>query len=112
MKKWKMCFAIMAVTGTFSLCADPTAPSPQVGGSVQTGGCSMLTTDEQAFAAQLSDPANRAMFCSEFTAEQRQQAMGMMTGSMTADQAVQQVMQKGSTRSSPARRSGGCPAKQ
>jgi uncharacterized membrane protein len=80
--------------------------------------CSKMSADEQNFASQMSDMNNKSMFCSQFTPQQRQQAMQMMgqpdaSGNMmSADQAVQQVMQS-STPSTQrrTRAGGGCPVK-
>jgi hypothetical protein len=82
--------------------------------------CSKLTADEQNFANQMNDMNNKTMFCTQFTPQQRQQAMQMMgqtdaSGNMmTADQAVKQVMQNsGATPMTQqrGRSSGGCPMK-
>jgi hypothetical protein len=86
----------------------------------QMADCTKLTADEQNFANQLMDMNNRNMFCTQFTPQQRRQAMQMMgqqdaSGNMmNADQSVQQVMQSGGM--SPMnqqrnRSSGGCPVK-
>lgn len=79
--------------------------------------CSQMSADEQDFANQLMDMKNRSMFCSQFTAQQRQQAMQMMgqtdaSGNvMNADQAVQQVMQMSPPTQMRPRSGGGCPVK-
>jgi hypothetical protein len=81
--------------------------------------CSKLTVDEQSFANQLNDMNNKSMFCTQFTLQQRQQAMQMMgqtdaSGNiMTADQAVIQTMQNsGMSPTSPSKaRPSGCPVK-
>lgn len=82
--------------------------------------CTKLTADEQNFANQLNDMNNRSMFCTQFTLQQRQQAMQMMgqtdaSGNMmTADQAVMQTMQVNGMSPMPSSRgraSGGCPVK-
>jgi hypothetical protein len=85
----------------------------------QTPDCSKLTSDEQNFANQLMDMNNKSMFCTQFTPQQRQQAMQMMgqpnaSGNMmTADQAVQQVQMGGMNPASTKGKSssGGCPVK-
>lgn len=77
--------------------------------------CSKLSVEEQHFANQLADRNNRSIFCLQFTPQQRQQAMQMMEqanasggDTMSADQAVQQVI-----RTSPSQRKqgGACPMK-
>jgi hypothetical protein len=81
--------------------------------------CSKMSTAEQSFAGQLTDVNNKAMFCSQFTPQQRQQAM-QMSGQMDAsgnrinpDQAVQQVMASASIPATQprVRSGGGCPVK-
>lgn len=77
--------------------------------------CSQLSADEQKFSSKLTD-SNKMMFCSQFTSEQRVQAM-QITGQpdvngkiISADQAVQQVGQARATQ--PKKRAGGgCPVK-
>ncbi len=60
--------------------------------------CSQLSMEEQQFAAKLNEK-NQALFCGQFTAEQRADAMKMMGMAdemghpITADQAVEKVAQ-------------------
>ena len=77
-----------------------------------------LSPEEQKFANQLTNSDNIAMFCNQFTPEQRHQAMQLKgqrdeAGNiLTADRAVQQVA--GNTlppNKSPRRSGGGCPVK-
>lgn len=83
--------------------------------AVPAADCSQMSADEQDFSTQLSD-TNKSLFCSQFTPQQRMQAM-QMTGqpdslgnTMTADQSVQKVMQMGGIQ--PKKRTGGgCPVK-
>ncbi len=72
---------------------------------MQNMGCSNLSADEQNFASQLTDP-NRKIFCGQFTADQRKEAMAAACSGKTncgtdrkagkmilsPDDAVQQVM--------------------
>ena len=87
----------------------------------QMADCTQLMADEQNFANQLTDMNNRNMFCTQFTPQQRRQAM-QMTGQqdasgnmMSADQSVQQVMQSGGTAPTmnpqKGKATGGCPVK-
>jgi hypothetical protein len=82
--------------------------------------CNKLSADEQNFAYQIMDPNNKSMFCTQFTAQQRQQAMQMMgktdaSGNMmTADMAVKQVMQTNGmvpAAGGQSKSTGGCPVK-
>lgn len=82
--------------------------------------CTTLSADEQNFAYQINDMNNKMMFCTQFTPQQRQQAMQMMgqtdaSGNMmTADEACKQVMQNSgmTPMAKPkGRSSGGCPVK-
>ena len=80
--------------------------------------CSKMSPSEKSFAGQLTDMNNKTMFCSQFTPQQRQQAMTMMGqtdtygNAMNADQAVQKVMQSGQTApAQPKRPAGACPVK-
>jgi|HubBroStandDraft_4_1064222.scaffolds.fasta_scaffold146576_3 hypothetical protein len=79
--------------------------------------CAQLTPTEQNFANQINDVNSKMMFCTQFTQQQRRQAMQMMgtTGAsgnmMTADEAVQQVMQNNGGMPQRSRSSGGCPVK-
>jgi hypothetical protein len=115
MKKWIVNFSLLAVAASAPLFSDA-APAP----SQTTPQCSQLTADEMSFSNHLTDMGNKAVFCSQFTPAQRQQAMQMMgqnnpaDNSMSADQAVQQVMQSGNPTTAPAkpRGAGGCPVKQ
>ena len=60
--------------------------------------CNALSMDEQDFAGQIMDSHNQKMFCSQFTSQQRGEAMRMLGTSdasgnkMSADAAVKQVM--------------------
>lgn len=88
---------------------------------MQPPDCSQLTPAEQNFANQLKNINNKSIFCSQFTPQQRKKAMQMMGtanasnmsgGMMTADQAVEQVMQSSNMRpgsGSQGRSTGGCP---
>jgi hypothetical protein len=77
--------------------------------------CSQLNPDEQDFANQITDTNNKSTFCSQFTPQQRKQAMQMMNqpdaqgNMMNADQSVQQVMINSGQRRT--RTGGGCPVK-
>ena len=82
--------------------------------------CTKLTADEQNFAYQIMDMNNKSMFCTQFTSQQRSQAMQMMGKTdaagniMTADMAVKQVMQNNGMKPMPqqqGRSPGGCPVK-
>ncbi len=84
-----------------------------------SAGCSRMSVAEQNFSTQLQNSDNQSMFCSQFTPQQRQQAMQMRGqkdnygNTMNADDAVQQVMQMNSipyTQRKP-RSGGGCPVK-
>lgn len=76
--------------------------------------CSQFSKAEQNFAAQMNDIKNKKMFCSQFTPEQRQQAMRIAAeldtrgNRMSADQAVQSVNARASQKP---RSNGGCPVK-
>jgi hypothetical protein len=77
-----------------------------------------LSPEEQKFANQLTDSNNISMFCTQFTPEQRKQAMQLKgqqdeAGNiLTADLAVQQVAGNTLPPSKRSRRSwGGCPVK-
>lgn len=101
----------------FAECTDEVAANTQ-GKTTQVPSCTQLTPKEQNFASQIVDQNNKKVFCSQFTASQRRQAMqrmGQPDGSgnrMTADEAIEEVM--ASTGSPPASnakpRAGGCPA--
>lgn len=93
--------------GLLLLAACKSAPAPQAQAPTTQqmqqmmqppANCSNLTPDEQNFSYQLTNPNNQSMFCSQFTPDQRMQAMQMagqpMAGgnTMSPDQAVQQVM--------------------
>jgi hypothetical protein len=87
---------------------------------MQPADCSNMSADEQSFANQLMDSNNKMLFCSQFTPQQRQQAMQMngaknaSGNAMNADDAVQQVMQTSSTSPmAPAkgRTGGACPVR-
>jgi hypothetical protein len=118
MKKLILCLTTFAAAGS-SLFAAPASQSGQTMQSQQgqAADCSQMSVDEQNFAAQLTDMNNKMMFCSQFTAQQRQMAMQMMgqtdaAGNMiTADQAVMQVMGMGAS-TTQTRSGGGCPVKQ
>ncbi len=82
--------------------------------------CTKMSADEQNFANQIMDMNNKMMFCSQFTPQQRRQAMQMMgqtdaSGNMmTADQAVKQTMQNNGMTPMTQQRNrsnGGCPVK-
>jgi hypothetical protein len=82
--------------------------------------CTKLSADEQNFAYQIMDMNNKSMFCTQFTSQQRQQAMQMMgqtdaSGNMmTADMAVKKVMKNNGMAPMPqqqGRSTGGCPVK-
>ena len=82
--------------------------------------CTKMSADEQNFANQMMDMNNKMMFCSQFTPQQRRQAMQMMgqtdaSGNMmTADQAVKQTMQNNGMTPMTQQRNkstGGCPVK-
>lgn len=111
MKKTVCFFSACIITASSLFAATNNNISQKKGnvpvGQAQQGGqmksqapdCSKLTPEEQNFSYQLMNANNKMMFCNQFTSEQRQDAMQMMgqtTSSgamMTADQAVQQVMQ-------------------
>jgi hypothetical protein len=121
MKKCVLCLGCLVVTVGSPLFAASTsnggykAPSSMM----QAPDCSQLTQDEQNFAAKIMDMNNKKMFCSQFSPQQRQQAMRMngqmdTSGNMMGpDQAVQKAM--GATPKSviPSTQqkssSGGCP---
>lgn len=96
--------ALTLTSGTVLFAAQPksgqTMQSMQ-GQNGQAPDCSQLSPDEQNFAAQLMDMTNKRMFCTQFTSQQRQQAMQMMGqpdasgNTMSADQAVTNVMGMG-----------------
>lgn len=95
--------------------SDKTAQQAQQQTMAPASNCSQLSADEQKFSSQLND-GNKMMFCSQFTSQQRVQAMQMagqpdVNGNMiSSDQAVQQVGQMGVTQ--PKKRAGGgCPVK-
>ncbi len=134
MKKFAYCLGALAATAGLQLFAAPasangaTGQQPANGASqqgqmmMQTPNCNQLTPAEQNFAAQIMDMNNKTMFCTQFTAQQRQQAMQMMGqtdssgNKMNADQAVQQVMGSGSmstpaTQQKPRTSGGACPVK-
>ncbi len=134
MKKFAFCVSALALAAGSQLFAAPASANGATGqqpasGSAQQGqmmmqspNCSQLTQTEQNFAAQIMDMNNRTMFCTQFTAQQRQQAMQMMGqpdssgNTMNADQAVQQVMGSGSmpspaTQPRPRTSGGACPVK-
>jgi hypothetical protein len=133
MKKATFFLSALVITASSSLFAASKNTSQKGSGKPQLGqmqgqqgqmmnqsDCTNLTPEEQNFANQVNDMNKRTMFCTQFTPQQRQQAMQMMgqtdaSGNMiTADQAVTQVMQSGGM--SPmsqqrGRSSGGCPVK-
>jgi hypothetical protein len=139
MKKTAFFLSVLIIASSSFLFAESTSVNQRGSGKAQLGqmqgqqgqqmngqqmlnepDCTKLTPDEQNFAYQINDMNNKMMFCTQFTAQQRQQAM-QMTGQsdasgniMTADQAVQQVMQtNGMTPMTQqrGRSSGGCPMK-
>ncbi len=134
MKKTVFFLSVLAIAASSSLFGASISANQKGSGKAQLGqmqgqqdqgrmtqpDCTQLTPDEQNFANQVNDMNNKMMFCTQFTSQQRQQAMQMMgqmdaTGNMmTADQAVKQVMQNnGMTPMSQqkSRSSGGCPVK-
>lgn len=91
----------------------PQAPSPDLTQPPQVTTCDELSLEEQQFAAQLS-VSNKALFCSIFDEEQRQEAMDLVKGTaaanppLSADNAVSQVAQQyGLSPTSPAGTCGG-----
>ena len=73
--------------------------TPSMGMPPAGPNCTALTPNEQVFAGQIMEMDNKMMFCSQFTPQQRQMAMQMVGkpdaagNKMSADGAVQQVMQ-------------------
>ena len=124
MKKHILFLSMLGISASslFAAAANSNGSNPQEGQEkmlAQAADCSTMSIAEQSFANQLNDMNNRTAFCTQFTPQQRQQAMqmnGQLDSSgnmMSADQAVQQVMQMNST---PAmqqgkRTGGGCPVK-
>ena len=120
-----MVFSLNVLFAFTALSAAAPAPpplrstSPSQGQTPINPECGKLTQSEQNFSSQIMDMNNRTMFCSQFTMQQRQQAMQLMgqpdsSGNiMNADQAVQEVMGSGTTApmTQPKMRSpsGGCP---
>jgi len=84
-----MLVAILATLAGASLQAADVTGTMQKG--IDQPECSMLSSDEQAFAAKLTD-ANRKAFCAKFTSAQRSAAMMSVNATMTPDQAVQKVI--------------------
>jgi len=85
----------------------------------QSSDCARLREEEQYFATQIMDANNKSMFCSQFTAEQRQRAMQMLgqldsSGTkMNADQAVMRVRSMSSPGAKTQTRTGGaCPVRE
>jgi hypothetical protein len=83
---------------------------------MMSGNCENMTMEEKNFANQLN-ASNKTMFCNQFSAAQRKNAMQMMgtTGAngmkMSADMAVEQTA-KGMTPGATAPKSaGGCPVR-
>lgn len=125
MKKYVFFSGAIALSITFQAVGAeknyPQQPNGNMAQQQQLGpgtDCSKLTVAEQSFANQLTDMNNRSLFCSQFNVQQRQQAMNLqnqpdaMGNTMSADQAVQQVMQMGAPSSAQPRRSGrACPVK-
>lgn len=108
----KLFMACFLICCGMALNADPM-------GMNQTGMCDSLTVNEQDFANRLS-AANQGMFCRQFNAEQRRNAMSMastpdMNGNMMApDQAVDQVARNNNLSPLPAQsqaKAKGCPVK-
>ena len=126
MKKYVLFLSMLGISANSLFAAavnsngsNPVKHEEQAKMLAQAADCSTMSVDEQNFANQLNDMNNRTAFCTQFTSQQRQQAMqmnGQLDSSgnmMNADQAVQQVMQMNST---PAmqqgkRTGGGCPVK-
>lgn len=97
-KKYILAISVLGLCGSLmSLNAD-TGTSAGMTGQANAQNC-MFTSEEQAFAAQLSD-ANKATFCG-MTREKRADCMQMMQttdaygNKMTADQAVQSISGSG-----------------
>lgn len=73
----------------------PTGPAPA---APSGSGCAQLSPEEATFAGQLADMNLKNAFCTQLTADQRRQVMGLMaqpdaSGKMlTADQAMQKFM--------------------
>jgi hypothetical protein len=131
MKKATFFLSVLLLVASASLFAATAKGNTQLGqmqnqGQMNQGqmmnqpDCTKLTADEQNFANQLNDMNNKSMFCTQFTPQQRQQAMQMMgqtdtSGNMmTADQAVQRTMQNNGMTpmmQSRGKASGGCPVK-
>ncbi len=102
MKKTAL-FCALVLAASASLCAAQKGNSKfgqMQGQQEQMPDCTQLTPDEQNFANQMMDVNNRNTFCTQFTQQQRQQAMRMLGqqddsgNTMNADQSVQQVMQR------------------
>jgi hypothetical protein len=120
MKKHILFFSLLGLSAGSLFAA---AANPQQEGQekmlAQAADCSTMSVAEQSFANQLNDMNNRAAFCTQFTPQQRQQAMqmnGQLDSSgnmMNPDQAVQQVMQTNPTPAMQQRKrtGGGCPVK-
>ena len=101
MKKMAHLSALFAFTALFAAAPAPLPPrssSPAQGQTPVNTECNHLSQAEQSFSAQVMDAQNKAAFCSQFTMQQRQQAMQLMgqpdsSGNiMNADQAVQEVL--------------------
>lgn len=122
MKKMASFGALLAFTVLFAAAPTPLPPrssSPAQGQTPVNTDCNNLSQSEQNFSAQIMDAQNRTAFCSQFTMQQRQQAMQLMgqpdsSGNiMNADQAVQEVLGSGAavpmTQQNMRSSSGGCP---
>ncbi len=127
MKKMAICLNTLLVIFGFSSMSAAPAPlpprsaTPAQGQTPVTMDCSHLSQAEQNFSVQIMNPKNREAFCSDFTMQQRQQAMQLVgqpdsSGNiMNADQAVQEVMESGTmvpmTQQNMNSSRGGCPVK-
>lgn len=124
MKKYVLFLSMLGISANslFAAAVNSNGSNPQEGQTkllAEAAECSTLTPAEQNFANQLNDMNNRSTFCTQFTSQQRQQAMqmnGQLDSSgnmMNPDQAVQQVMRMSSTPAmQPKKRTGGgCPVK-
>ena len=103
---------LMLLTSTTCIYADKMAPAT-------ASACNALSADEQQFSAQLTDAANKTLFCNKFSADQRAAAMQIAGqydsngNPMTADLAVQKIAQDNNIVPPPQQKSsgGGCPVK-
>lgn len=93
---------LLAFSSLFAAAPLPPRASSQVKGQTPVADeCSHLSQAERSFSSQIMDTKNKTMFCSQFTMQQRKQAMQLMDqpdssgNTMNADQAVQEVMGSG-----------------